>query len=262
MREEKKSTSVPLVLVFFLLLALFVSQLAVAADTPIKVTLSAQVQGVLKNASPARKKRLKEAIRASNILITQFLDHTVFQDDKNWQKRTGSLLGMSGVEFMQMAGEWGDVVVGGTTLVCPNILLDELIEAAKGEVDISYQSTRIGVLITAGTQFNLPTPEVPYSEHYSPERKGESHRLQLNINAENKLVNVIPQDKLIPNSYKIHRSAMKSPNHRRPIYMGETSALVKARVDSFDQAIKDMDQAAAEVCGAAFSNINTSTKEK
>jgi len=246
--------------VFFLLLELFASQLSIAADAPVEVTLSTRVQDTLKNASPDQKKRLKEAIRASNILITQFLDNSVFQDDENWQKRTGSLLGMTGVEFMQMANMWDGNVAGVTTLVCPKIRLIELLETENGEVEISYQSTRMGVLITAGTQFNLPTPEVPYSEHYSPERKGESHRLQLNINAENRLVNVIPQDKFIPNSYKIFfRSSSKL---RQSIYMGESSALVKARVASFDQAMKDMNQAAAEVCETASLNNNLTTKEK
>lgn len=236
---------------------LFLSQPIVAADASVEIMSSVQVHEILKNASPSRKKRLKEAIRAGNTLAVQFLDGTVFQDDENWQKRTGSLLGMSGVEFMRMAGEWGDIVRGGTTLVCPDVRLDELTEITKGGVSITYQSIRMGVLIGAGTQFDLPTPNIPYSEHYSPERKGESHRLQLNINAENKLVNVIPQDKLIPNSYKVHRSAMNLPNNRRPIYMGETSALVKERVASLDQAIKDMDQAASEVCKSTSSNTNT-----
>lgn len=226
-------------------------ELARAANTPLEIALSAQVQDMLKNAAPDRKKRLNDAIQAGNFMITQFLDYSALQDAGEWSMRTGSLLAMTVKEFSQMMGEWNKA--RQSLLVCPNISLVELTETAKNEVDINYQATRIGILISEGTQLDKPKPATPYAVHYSPEGKGKLHRVQVNINANNRLVNAIPQDKLLPQSYKISQSSLKSANLRQAIYQGETDALVQARVASYDKATNEMDQAAAKVCELARS---------
>lgn len=236
---------------------LFLSQSAIAADAPVEITLSAQVQDLLKNAPPARKRELQKAILAGNKVITRFLDRSIFIEDDKWAERTGSLLGMTGLAFNQMTYEWDG---GSPFLVCPNVRLIELLETENGEVAVSYQSMVLGLLI-----FEHSTD----LKHYSAVRKGELHQMKLYLNANHKLVNAIPQDQITPTSYKISISTLKSarvrqlkPNwFRQNMYQDDTPARVQARVASYDKAIKDMDQAAAEVCKSSPSNTNT-TKEK
>ncbi len=246
----------------FCILGLFVASLkpARAADTPIEITLSIQVQEILKKSPPARKERLRKAIWVGNKLFMQLLDLSAYDQTVVWLKKTGVLLEMKPERFNWMVDEWHQA--HQSLIVCPNIRLVELMETAKDEVDISYQATRMGVLISEGAQFNEPKPSIPYSDHYSTEGKGEFHRVQLHINANNKVADIILQDKLPPEFYKNARLGLKSSNLRKPIYMGETSALVQARVASYDQAIKEMDRSAAEVCESTSFNINANTKEK
>jgi len=216
---------------------------AISTNKLVEITVSPQVQAQLRNASPQKKKKLIAAIRVSNILMRQFLDHTIVQDDDGWQQRTGKLLAMSGQEFMGMLRSWREDMPVVTTLVCSNVLLSELKEDEKGEVQIAYQSRRIGNLIPAGIN-----PDVPYSETYSPEGKGFDHHFQLNISANAKLLSAIPQENLIPNSYMVDRGGLMTSSFRKPLYVGEPNVLIRQRIASYDQAIKEMDQAASEVC--------------
>jgi hypothetical protein len=230
----------------FLLLMLFVSNLVIAADKSVAINVSTQVQDALNSAAPARKKRLKEAIAAGNKILGRFLDGSIFLEDSKWPERTGSLLGITGEAFNQMAEGWNNSIQ--YLLVCPNIQLIEMREHDKGAVEIMYQSTRIGVLVSEGSQFNMPPPEHPYSEHYSSEMKGKLHQITLYINGNNKLTNVDPQEQIVPMSYKIVQSNLKSSKIRVPIYMGETNNLLQFRIASYDQVINEMDHAASEVC--------------
>lgn len=248
--------------IVFVWAMLFLSQPTIAADAPVEIILSAQVRDMLKNAPPARKQKLQKAILAGNKVITRFLDSSIFIDDEKWPERTGSLLGINALTFLQMTYEWA----GGdpSFLVCPNVRLIELLETENGEMAISYQSMGLGLLTSETSKSGSP-----YAKHYSAVRKGELHQMKLRLNANHKLVNAIPQDQITPTSYKTSISTLKSarvsqlkPNwFRKNMYQDDTPARVQARVASYDQAIKDMDQAASEVCKSTPSNT-TITKEQ
>lgn len=251
--QELNAKLTPLV-VFFLLLTLFVSQLAVAADASVKITLSIQVQEVLKKASPARKERLKKAIWLGNKLFMQLLDYSAYEDSVEWLKRTGVLLAMKPEEFHQMVSKWGNNY--SYLQVCRGVGLVDLREAPNGEVYIAYQVTRIGVL-TFDTE-----KESHDHAHFDHRMKGGLHLTELRINANNKVADIVPQDKLTPELYSISKSELKSSGLRRSFYQDDTPARVQARATSYDQAIIEMDQVAAEVCESTSSNIDITTKEK
>lgn len=232
------------------LIALCLSQPAMAVDVPIAITVDIRVKEQLAKMPPSERKRAEQMIEVGNKFVQQYLDQTVFRFDpdyEKWSRVTGPLMAIWGEDWERLYdANWGKLkkielengIAYESRMVCPQASLLLLGRTEQG-FSLRYGS------IVMGWEMSRTGSD---ADGFDVQGAGELFEVGIELNSSNRVAKFSPADGFSTAAYTLSIHHMRE-FIRKPQREGmETQAYVNAKVARYQKVIANMERQAERVC--------------
>jgi hypothetical protein len=198
---------------------------------------------------PSERKRTEQAIEVGNEFIRQYLDGRAFgfeeEYERDWLRDTGPLMAMSLDEWKQLYySNWErkkikmeDGIAYEGRDVCPQASLFSVRRYGE-DLALEYTTVAVGGLMRFQGDMYA----------FDPQWAGEPYQVRIELNSNNRIAKVVPQDPVITSIYTLPLNYLKE-FVRKPEPIGtQSQAHANAKLIRYQKTIGDMERQAVRVC--------------
>lgn len=242
-----------------------------ATSAPIQITLAPEVQVILQQTEPARKRQIDKAIKVGNAFIQRYLDGRAYNLDpeiyKEWEQDTGRLMTMSAKEFDEVTqaetSDWPPFEISDPKYppqsivrwqVCPAAVL-EAIDSHGEKTFLAFRTKKMGYSVSS---VYVPGGTVDFVA----DKDAGFHTVHLTVESHSRISSVRSSEKLMVYDYQRLVSGLqqfiRKPSARARI--GDTKERLEAAARNKSRIVRDIENTAAAVC-SNHSTTKNSSKE-